>query len=438
MDEGAGRRKRAVILFSVLLWLFMLTLNILTPHIADDYVYAVSFKTKEPLRTLADIIPSMYVHCFRMNGRVVSHTIGQISMLLPDYVYDAVNAGIFVLLVYVIYRIAGFGGRRSAGLFAGVFAGLWCFIPNFGQVALWQIGSVNYLWGLAGGFVFLAPYIYRFLWGGELLKKTWQKVLFCILALPFGMYIEGMSFVSIFLAAVLLLLGRCFERRSLKHWMLVPVLAAAAGYVLLMLIPAEMAAKKGDWSIPSLISGFLRAGMMFVRYYAVPFSVWGLLTVLGIRRGMEKKRLVLAAVLVLGALTANFMMTAASYYEARSASPVGGLLVAADAVLMAGYAGGGEKKLRRVLAAILAAAFAVCLAVGVWSVADSYMQFREREMEIERLRDAGETDLTLDIVHPKSPYSAFWGLRDLDTEERDTWPNKWMAQEYGVNSILGR
>lgn len=50
---------------------------------------------------------------------------------------------------------------------------------------------------------------------------------------------------------------------------------------------------------------------------------------------------------------------------------------------------------------------------------------------------AGEADLVLPLVHANSEYSAFWGIKDLDTETTDTWPNTQMAEYYGVNSIIG-
>ncbi len=432
-----GRSRRPALLFSLGVMAFMLILNCLTPLVADDYVYTVSFATKERLTSLSQIFPSMYVHSLRMNGRVISHGIGQIFMLMPGAVYDAANAGVFALLIYILARVAGYGGKFSLRLEAGIFAGVWCFVPNFGQVALWQIGSVNYLWGLTVGMLFLCPYIYRFLNGGELIKNPWGRAAFTLAALPAGMYIEGMSFVAIFLAACLLILSRLMDKRSLRTWLLAPLALAGMGYCALMLMPAESAAKMGSFELMALIRGFLRCGAMFVKYFTLPSVLYVALFITDIRRGTERRRLALSAVFVLGALAANFMLAAASYYEARCASPTAVLLVLADAALMADVRP-GKDTLRRAAAIVLAVIFAVCLPVGVWGVAESYAQFRDREEEIFKAVERGETDLTLPVVKPRNAYSAFWGLLDLNTETRDTWPNQWMAKLYGVGSILGR
>ena len=87
--------------------------------------------------------------------------------------------------------------------------------------------------------------------------------------------------------------------------------------------------------------------------------------------------------------------------------------------------------------AVLAALTLFAGAMGLWDVADSYRQFRQRESTIAASIEAGNLDVTANVVQPHTPYSGFWDLRDLSTEDTQTWPNFDMARFYGIDSILG-
>ncbi len=115
--------------FIGMLFLFMLILNFLTPYVADDYAYRLGFHNKEPLKGLADVARSMYVHCFRMNGRVVSHTLEQIFMLFPKALFNVLNAVVFVGLIYLLYRVANMGHKRNVLLLVSIGMAFWYFEP---------------------------------------------------------------------------------------------------------------------------------------------------------------------------------------------------------------------------------------------------------------------------------------------------------------------
>lgn len=429
--------RKSVVVLATALFLFMLVLNFLTPYVADDYVYRISFYDKTPLSSVGDVLQSMYTHSYAMNGRLVSHFLGSLFMLWPKAAFNVANALVYVLLMLGMWKLAGAGVRGGAALFVTVCMAFWYFAPDFGQVALWQLGSVNYLWGLLGGVVFLCPYVFRFTEGREMLPRVWQRALFIVLALPFGMYIEGMSFISILLAVCLLALARVMDKRSLKSWLLAPVIIACIGYCLMMAMPAERNAKQAQLSLAVLIENFGNATEVLKTYGLVLLIVWVVLFVLAVSAKARPKRLALSALFLLGALAANYMLTFASYYVPRSASPVVTLLILAIAVLLAEPARGGCLVIRRCVISVLAVVFSFSLITGAISIWKSYCDFSARETYIREALSAGERDLTLQVVHPTTPYSPFWGLLDLNTETSDTWPNHQMSEYYGADSIIG-
>ena len=183
----------------------MLTLNILTPYICDDFTYRINFLTKEPLGSFLEIFESMYAHSYKMNGRLISHGLAQVFMLLPPLVFDIVNAAVFAGTLLLAVRL-GTGERNGLFLLLSLCL-FWNFLPVFGQVVLWQVGALNYFWSLTALLLFVTPQLLRFLEDRELLKKKWHWVAFCVYGFFFGCYSEIASFVGLCMVPCLLVLA---------------------------------------------------------------------------------------------------------------------------------------------------------------------------------------------------------------------------------------
>ena len=52
-------------------------------------------------------------------------------------------------------------------------------------------------------------------------------------------------------------------------------------------------------------------------------------------------------------------------------------------------------------------------------------------------REEGIMDVSVYRVYSRTGYCAIEGLGYLNTEEADTWPNKYMAAYFGIDSIIG-
>ncbi|MCD8144062.1 MAG: DUF6056 family protein [Oscillospiraceae bacterium] len=428
---------------------FLLLLNCLTPYLVDDYTYMVSFATKDWISTIGDIFPSMYVHAFTMNGRLLAHGLEQLFMLMPKLVFNLCNAAVFTLLMYLSYRICSCGRERSVGRFLAVCIAFWVFLPAFGQVCLWQVGSLNYLWALLWGTLYLLPFIRLFLTGEDGFRHHWQRVVFAILALPVGAYTEITSFI-VLLVGVGLLLLRCTEGglKRLKSWLWFPELMGAVGYLLLMSIPAERQNKSGELVLEDLIDRFSTATEM-LKTYLLPLCIaWACLWVLSLlgKGGQKKLRgQLLSLVLTLGALAGNYMTIAASYYPERCMCTTALLLILACDLVLPETTPAALKNVHGELAHSLTACamgaltivFCFNLVEGTIDIWDTHTSFTARETVIAEAVEAGETDLTLACIHPSTQYSAAWGLKDLDTEDSTSWPNNSMAAYYGVDSIIG-
>ena len=431
--KSLNASRSAVYVLLGLIWAFMLLLNLMTPYVADDFAYMISFKTQGWIEKVWDVFPSMAAHAGSMNGRIVSHGLGQLFMLWPKAVFDLVNAAAFTGLAFLIYRLAMPKSDRgeNALLLMAVFCALWLFVPVFGQVALWQMGSVNYLWALLFGLLFLRPYIRRFQAGTESAAPLWRKLLFCVLALPFGMYTEVTSFICLLLAVLLLLLGRLLKKQSLRTWLLAPVALAAAGYALLLVMPAELRAKSGDLSLASLAGHISVCTAMLKAHGLWLLAAWAAAEALGLCRRLDPGKLALSALLAFGAVAANYMLAAASYYPERCFCTTAALLILALAVLIPELLRGGAAEICACAGAILAVTAALSLVTGTYDVWATHAAWSDREAAIAQAREQGQTEISLPPISPATAYSACWGLADLESDSY-AWPNNYMSAYYGV------
>ena len=119
-----------------LVFCWMLLLNCLTPYLADDYTFAYAFDTGERLHSLPQLISSLVFHYHEWSGRVIVKFFAQGFTMFPKLLFNVCNAGMFMALGLVLYKLAV--GRRSQKAdwlaLALIYAALWgdqpCIWPD--------------------------------------------------------------------------------------------------------------------------------------------------------------------------------------------------------------------------------------------------------------------------------------------------------------------
>ena len=418
---------------SVGIFLWMLALNVLTPYICDDYTYRLNFATSEPLGSVLEILPSMYAHSFKMNGRLISHGLAQLFMLLPPLVFDLVNSSVFLFTLLLALRLCG--GKCRGGLLMGMFCLLWLFLPVFGQVALWQVGAVNYFWSLTAFLIFIAPEFLFFRENRRILNKPWHWVLFCVYAFFFGWYNEIASFVGICMVLCLILLGLWMNRETLTPVRFLPLVFAAAGYLVMLSAPAQSANKQAAaLTLQVLVQRFGSCAWMLAKSCWPLLLLFGGFFAAGLHARLPRKTMVLSGLFALAGICANFMPMAASYYPERCMCTTVLLLIMAI-LFPAAQLLTGRKAVAA--AALLILLTLPALFLGGKDIVSCHRQFRLREQTIAQALADGVRDVTANVVQPETSWSGFYGVRDLSREDSQTWPNRDMARYYGIDSILG-
>jgi len=423
-------------LFYIVLFAFMLLCNMMTMKLADDFAYLYSWADGSRITNPLQIIPSMAAHMTEMNGRLVAHGVAQFWLMLPDWCFDIANALVFALQIPLIVRISKRKDEsRNNLLHVGVFGAIWVCVLAFGQANLWLDGACNYLWSVVAGLLFIQPYV-RYLLDDDAPRMRLSGILFLILAPAMGGWAESGSAAFIFIAAVLLALGRFWQHKPLSRILVVGLVLAVVGYLTIYMAPAQMN-KSSAMTLASLVMGVVRCLLRLSEIWVL-VAAFVVLFVLNICNGTDKKRLVLASVFFLGAMCANFIVMFAAFYPERVAISTTVILICADAILAQGlFSSGSYKTVVASLLMVLVLVTPVEMFRGVKDIYETYVFTRNNEAYLYQCAENGQSEVVLPMMLPGTKYSPLYDQRYVNADDPTDWPNNAMSVYYGINAIRG-
>lgn len=139
----------------------LLALNYLTPMHSDDYTY----------KMIGLDFQSHYNHYMGWSGRIFANLVAPSILLLENkFVISIVQSiGFFSLFFIVSKTSSAFSLGKDECIWKIVFLSSLAFLsmPVFGQVALWVVGSANYLWTAVIYSLFVL-FMIRYLYNGNI------------------------------------------------------------------------------------------------------------------------------------------------------------------------------------------------------------------------------------------------------------------------------
>ena len=131
-----------------------------TPFVADDFTFAFSFSTGQPLTGIADVLQSQVHHYLHWSGRFIIKALDQWFTVHPKLLFNLCNTLIYLGLALMVYLGAkGRKAKKDPLLLLLIFFSFWMVAPVFGQTNLWMCGSFNYLWASFFCFAAALPYL---------------------------------------------------------------------------------------------------------------------------------------------------------------------------------------------------------------------------------------------------------------------------------------
>lgn len=429
-----SRSRLLLLLFCLGFFAIMLLCNHWTDLIADDYRYCFSYADDTRIESVAQIFPSMAAHRQSMNGRVVPHFLVQLFLLLPKGIFDVVNALFFVGLIWLLHELAVGQGLSNPVLACVLFFALWAFQPDFGQVFLWLTGSVNYLWCGVFSLLWLLPMAKSF--RDELDPGKAVKVLYVLFSFPVGAYSENGTVALVAMWLAFAAVDWVWFKKRPVLWKTLALASMLAGFLYMMLAPAETVNKSAEMTLKVLLGNFVETGQMYLHFWPL-LLCFPLFYALAVYRKVDLKTRLLSLVLLFGSLAGQFVLTFAMYCAGRSMHIALVLLLAADAVLLSRLYDLPGRNVVIALCCVGGLLMGRGWFVGLPDIRDTHYLLQYNEDFIAECAANGEREVQLPRPYAKTSYSALEGLAYLNTEDPDDWPNVYMAKYYGVDRVIG-
>ncbi len=431
------RKEKVVVITMGVLFCIAFLYNTYSPYTTDDYTYMFSFKDGARITNPTQIFSSLWAHYMNIHGRILPHVFVQFFAMFPKWIFNLVNAAVYVGILYTVLQTAC---RKKLDVLMLIALSIvfWRYIPAYGSVFLWMTGSANYSWAFLLALFYMKVYIGLYT-EPERVVTNRAMLLFSICSFLFGAYSEIVSFPVVFICFLLLCVTIYEEKKIERYWKYgIPIVTAAAGYLTMLVCPAQVRIKDG-LSVSLIFKNLLD---VFETYYQCTrelLIIWAILFALTIWFKGDKKLRVIAICFLLISVISMMMLSAASYIAARHfATPVFFLIVSLAILMQTLREKGSIECVNYCICAYVIAANLWSLWEGTYDIYDVYRRCEEREAYIcEQVEQGNDEILNVPLIIPLTKYSCKYDLVDLRTDDSDSWPNAEIAAYYGLKKIYG-
>lgn len=437
-----------------LLFVFIYDLNRLYPLFADDWDYSFMYYGTERIQNVFEVFHSQMKHYTMWGGRLVVHGILQELLLFGVGWSDLLNSLVFVIYIFVIYKIANSDNRINFSIPIWILIFVWFFQPNFANTILWLTGSVNYLWGTCIILLFIYPYYLTFRKtlnnNTNILKSNYLlNIVFFFFGVIAGWTNENMAVAMLVIVCAFTYLIWRYTKK-VRGWCISGITGAVVGMALMISAPGNYIRFKKelkDMGLDNLpkfdlyitrISNFFES---FYHYILILFIIYIIVLILFNKYCNKENKnqfLLASSIFLVGALIGGFALLAAPVFPPRTWFGVVTLLIIAIMILIANldYSSILMKWLNwggLILAAVF---FLITYSEGRKELVKFNTFITDREKQILQQKAQGESDIVLhggffdidqDKIIPK--------ISDF-TSDTNTWIYKAYTRYYDVESIV--
>lgn len=261
VEKWYYKNKDIIFIASLLfIFIFIYILNYYTIFAADDYTFYNTIWGNNIKFSFSHILSKTVTFYLTWTGRFVSSYINYFLLAFDRNIFNILNSIVFTGFIYILYRFIKKDKEKDPLLLLTVFFFVWIFIPQFGEVMLWKIGSVIYLWTLTS-IVGLALIFKNLFYAKKQKEVNWlSMVALFIFAIIAGNGFETSSLMMIVFVTLLLFYKRIIRKARLFIYELIAYGGLIIGFLSNFLSPGN-AVRMGTMGsneslIDRIISGF--------------------------------------------------------------------------------------------------------------------------------------------------------------------------------------
>lgn len=141
---------------------FILYLNLLHPYlVGDDYIFQLKIPKDgilgtERINSISDLVESQINFYNNYHYRVLNHTLLQIVLLFPQWIFDVLNTFVFFLIPLIVTKVNKSNSQRHRlSQYLAILFLIWIFHFNLGWCYFPATGALNYTWMLVPQLLYL-------------------------------------------------------------------------------------------------------------------------------------------------------------------------------------------------------------------------------------------------------------------------------------------
>lgn len=443
-------------LLLISIFIFMFILNYNTALVTDDFVYQFVFENRLPtvntryLSNIIDIFISMINHWNLWGGRVVVHFLLQLSFLFGIQCFNVVNSIMFILLGILIYKHIDNFKKINFPLLILIYSVLFLFIPQPGATIFWKSGSANYLWSsviMLCMTLMLKNYSYD---SNYFKDKKINIVLMFFMGVVVGNLNEN-SGCALIVCSFLYMIFYRIKNGEIPKWIISGILGLLIGYIVLLISPgnyirADEMYPGVEYGIVDLIEYALKITRLSYDYLSV-IIISAIVTSVMV---FEKKNNLKQYIICYGNQFIFWIFVLASIYSLIFSPAYPERCWTFPFIYLVIIIGINIKQLqekRRFGQLIKKIIVILMLSLSIkaiseyneafYDIIDTKICIDDHVKQINNEKNNGNFDVVLHTFpEAYGKYNAFTYNGYL-TFNSESWTNRWIAEYYGLKSIVG-
>jgi len=431
---------RILIVVSICVMLLFLMLNIYTPLVADDYSYSLG------INSISDIFPSLYNSYFNWSGRCVVIFLGQFWLLAGKPIFNIANTIVYCTFILLVqFHITGNLKKLSAWLFLTINIFFWFFVPAWGQVFLWLIGSCGYLWSTVIILLFLVPFRKR--QDNPIYKLNVPlSILFFTAGIPAGWSAENSGAAILFLL-IAYFIAKIVRKEQFALFEILGTIGFLIGFSLLIAAPgnyvrAEVIRESGwghsnDPFLVKYIERFVDISKMFINHHGFLLMAISILLGFDLIYHQKRKLHIFSCFYALAVLASVYSMLLSPVFPDRaffivlvfSVITLGNILVQMEIRLP-----NIIKRNAKVIIIVIFISLSYSFFGASKAIAGFYLRWYDRMEYILAEKEKGNLEIEVGPIETTDKHIASYGLSDLSNDEND-WLNTSIASYFWIKSI---
>ena len=429
-------RTQKILILSVI-FLSMFILNMITPLIMDDFNY--TFGLDGRINSLLDIINYQSWFYSNWGGRNVAHTIAQFFLMNDKLLFNFLNAIVYTVLIYLIYRIIRGKNEEHPIYLLGIHFVLWFFSPVFGQSFIWLTGSCNYLWTTTIILIFINLFIDFH--NNDKKYSILKIALFGFLGILAGWTNENAGASLVFMGIAYLIVEKFVSHKKINKIIVTGIIGTIIGFVIMILAPGNYARStyypNEEFFLFSWIKNAISITQTGINYFYL--LIVAIVIIISIYVYHKQKIDKIIYFFLFGIVVGTYSMIVSPTFPERSWTIVLIYIVIIFGNLLSSLKEKSRLKIFIIVDAIIISSF---LFINSYLLAskDSYHFYniwQERIEEIEQGKKKEIEDYEFEPFYTTRKQSASFGLGDI-FEGKDDPNNMCYARYFNVKSIKAK